>query len=100
MALAFKLEEGRFGQLTYLRIYQGTLKKGDSIFNSRTTKEIRVGRLVRMHSDEMEEITDAGPGDIVALFGVGQDPGIPVESSGPMPVRRNDSKLHRVPPCQ
>jgi elongation factor G len=70
VALAFKLEEGRFGQLTYLRIYQGTLKKGDSIFNSRTTKEIRVGRLVRMHSDEMEEITDAGPGDIVALFGV------------------------------
>ena len=70
VALAFKLEEGRFGQLTYLRIYQGTLKKGDSIFNSRTKKEIRVGRLVRMHSDEMEEITDAGPGDIVALFGV------------------------------
>jgi elongation factor G len=70
VALAFKLEEGRFGQLTYLRIYQGTLAKGASIFNSRTRKETRVGRLVRMHSDEMEEIKDAGPGDIVALFGV------------------------------
>ena len=70
VALAFKLEEGRFGQLTYVRVYQGTLKKGTPIFNARTHKEVRVGRLVRMHSDEMEDITEAGPGDIVALFGV------------------------------
>jgi elongation factor G len=70
IALAFKLEEGRFGQLTYLRVYQGAITKGSSIYNVRTKKEVRVGRLVRMHSDEMEEITVAKSGDIVALFGV------------------------------
>jgi elongation factor G len=70
IALAFKLDEGRFGQLTYLRIYQGTLRKGDSIFNSRTRQDVRVGRIVRMHSDEMEDIEAAGAGDIVALFGI------------------------------
>ncbi|MCH7779364.1 MAG: elongation factor G, partial [Acidobacteria bacterium] len=70
IAFAFKLDEGRFGQLTYLRIYQGTLNKGDTIFNSRMNRDIRVGRLVRMHADEMEDIASASAGDIVALFGV------------------------------
>ena len=70
MALAFKLEEGRFGQLTYIRLYQGTLRKGDTIYNSRTGQETRVGRLVRMHADEMEDIASARAGDIVALFGI------------------------------
>ncbi len=70
IAFAFKLDEGRFGQLTYLRIYQGTLNKGDTIFNTRMNRDIRVGRLVRMHADEMEDIASASAGDIVALFGV------------------------------
>ncbi|MFH7320094.1 elongation factor G [Desulfurivibrio sp. D14AmB] len=70
VALAFKLEDGRYGQLTYLRTYQGTLKKGDSIVNVRTGKKIKIGRLVRMHADQMEEIEESGAGDIVALFGV------------------------------
>lgn len=68
--LAFKLEDGRYGQLTYVRVYQGSLGKDATIVNQRSGSKHRVGRLVRMHSDEMEEISKAGPGDIVALFGI------------------------------
>ena len=70
VALAFKLEVTRYGQLSYLRIYQGSIGKADILINTRTKKNIKVGRLVRMHADKMEDITRANAGDIVALFGV------------------------------
>ena len=70
LALAFKLEETQFGQLTYMRIYQGMLKKGNPIVNVNSGKKIKLARIVRMHSDEMQEIDEAHAGDVVAMFGV------------------------------
>ncbi|KAL0066227.1 Elongation factor G, mitochondrial [Marasmius tenuissimus] len=70
VSLAFKLEEGRFGQLTYMRVYQGSLRKGQTIFNARTGKKVKLSRLARMHSNEMEDIESIGPGEICAMFGV------------------------------
>jgi elongation factor G len=70
VCMAFKIADEKFGQLTYVRIYQGTLKKGSNIFNTRTGKKIRVGRLVRMHSNDRENIDSAYAGDIIAMIGV------------------------------
>ncbi len=70
VALGFKLEDGKYGQLTYVRIYQGLIKKGDELYNTRARKRFKVGRLVRMNSANMEDINEGLPGDIVALFGI------------------------------
>jgi elongation factor G len=70
VALAFKLEDGPYGQLTYIRIYQGSVRRGDELVNTRSGQKIKVGRLVRMHADNMADIQGAECGDIVALFGV------------------------------
>ena len=68
--LAFKLEDGPYGQLTYIRVYQGRVEKGTELVNTRSGQEIKVGRLIRMHADHMEDIPEATAGDIAALFGV------------------------------
>ncbi|KAL2823650.1 P-loop containing nucleoside triphosphate hydrolase protein [Aspergillus cavernicola] len=70
VCLAFKLEESNFGQLTYIRVYQGTLRKGANVFNARTDKKVKIPRIVRMHSNEMEDVTEIGAGEICAVFGV------------------------------
>ncbi|MGD9287932.1 MAG: elongation factor G [Desulfobacterales bacterium] len=70
VALAFKLEDGSFGQLTYIRVYQGAIVKGDTIVNIRTGKKVKVGRVIRMHADQMEDIESIPAGYIGALFGI------------------------------
>ena len=70
VALAFKLEDGAFGQLTYIRVYQGAVDKGDTIVNIRTGKKVKVGRVIRMHADQMEDIKSIPAGYIGALFGI------------------------------
>ena len=70
VGLAFKLEESNFGQLTYIRVYQGSLKRAANIFNARTNKKVKVPRIVRMHSNEMEDTQEIGAGEICAVFGI------------------------------
>ena len=70
VALAFKLEDSAYGQLTHIRIYQGSVRKGKELYNTRTGKAFRVGRLIRMHADKMDDIDEAACGDIVVLFGI------------------------------
>jgi len=70
VALAFKLEDGQYGQLTYIRAYQGTVARGSTVVNSRTERKVKIGRVVRMHADQMEDIEAIPAGYIGALFGV------------------------------
>ena len=70
VGLAFKLEESNFGQLTYIRVYQGSLRKGANVFNARTNKKVKVPKIVRMHSNEMAEAQEIGAGEICAVFGI------------------------------
>lgn len=70
LCMAFKITDEQFGQLTYVRIYQGTLSKGDMLINTRTKKKTRAGRIVRMNSNDREPVEQAGAGDIIALIGV------------------------------
>mgnify|MGYP003967659639 FL=1 len=69
-ALAFKIMDDRYGALTFVRIYSGMLKKGDTILNSFTGKSERVGRMVEMHADERTELSSAQAGDIIAIVGM------------------------------
>lgn len=70
VTMAFKTVLEAFGQLTYCRIYQGEIKKGDSYINARTGRKTRFGRLLQMHANDRQEIEEAGPGDIIAVVGV------------------------------
>lgn len=70
VGLAFKLEESNFGQLTYIRVYQGSLRKGLNVFNARNGRKVKVPRIVRMHSNEMEDVQEIGAGEICAVFGI------------------------------
>jgi elongation factor G len=68
--MAFKIVEDPYGQLTFMRIYQGTITKGEMYYNQRTGKKDRFSRILRMHADKREEIDSASAGDIVAIMGI------------------------------
>ena len=69
-ALAFKIMDDRFGALTFIRIYSGVMKKGDTVLNSYTGKTERIGRMVEMHANERTELDRAQAGDIIAVVGM------------------------------
>ena len=83
VAYAFKLDEGRYGQLTFMRVYQGTLSKGDTVYRASTGKKVKIGRLVRIHADKMEDVQTAGAGDIAGLFGIDCHSGETFVGDGP-----------------
>jgi elongation factor G len=70
VSMAFKLVEEPFGQVTFVRIYQGTLNKGTFYFNSRQRRRARISRILRVHADQKEDIDSASAGDIVAVMGI------------------------------
>ena len=70
VAMVFKIENQQYGQLTYIRVYQGTIKKGTTLINLITRKKVKVGRLAKLHASNMEDIDVAAAGDIAAIFGV------------------------------
>jgi elongation factor G len=70
VAMVFKITDESFGQLSYVRVYQGKIIKGRQYRNARTNRMQRIGRIVRMHANDRQDITDAGPGDIIALLAV------------------------------
>jgi elongation factor G len=70
VVLAFKITDEETGQLTYTRIYSGTLRKGDTVYNTRIGRRVKIGRFVRMHANRREEIAEASAGNIVALIGI------------------------------
>ena len=69
-ALAFKIMDDRYGALTFIRIYSGTIKKGTTVLNSFTGKTERIGRIVEMHADSRNDVDVAQAGDIVAVLGM------------------------------
>jgi elongation factor G len=70
VGMAFKIVDDPYGQLTFMRVYQGSIEKGQMYYNQRTGKKDRFSRILRMHADKREEIEGAGPGDIVAIMGI------------------------------
>jgi elongation factor G len=70
VAMVFKIADESFGQLSYVRVYQGRLEKGQKYRNARTNRVLRIGRIVRMHANDREDILDAGPGDIIAVLSI------------------------------
>src|SRR5690606_21094075 len=70
VGMAFKIVDDPFGQLTFMRIYQGTIKKGEMYFNQRMNRKERFSRIVRMHANQREEVDEAEAGDIIAVQGI------------------------------